>query len=696
MKQSVLSLIAVLITSFSLNAATITRWNFNSLPPDSSSSTGSSDPATGTGTATLLGVNAGFAAGTTNDPASDNTGWNTSSYAAQGTGNKSRGVQFNVSTRGYSNIVVSWDQRPSNSASRYYRFQYSLNAVDFVDSTVVSLSPANGPFFTQTVNLSSVPEANDNPNFAVRVVAEFESSAIPGGAEAYVTSGSTYTAGGTVRFDLVQVSGDSMNPDNSPPTISDTPDQIVFEDTPSEEIVLSVADLETPSENLVMTRASSNPNLIPVSNIVISGTGTSRTLQITPAPGQLGSATVTLTVTDGGGLSASDSFVITVTPLNAAPTISAIPHQSTLAGTPTTAVPFTISDLETPAGSLTVSAESSNPGLIPVANVVLAGSGGERNATLSPLAGQTGTALIGLTVTDSQGRSARTSFVLMVVSTPTTLLCESFGYPNGSLVTNSAFFWSTHGGSTGQTQVASERLGVQSSQSEDVNAALLRGPYAVGNGTTLYASFRVHFTALPSAGGEYLAHFGRTTATFRGRIFASTAGAAAGSLRLGLANGTSPQDTQVPVDLSLSNTYLVVIRYHIDSATSTLWIDPSAESDPGTTAADSATAVAIPAFAFRQSAGIGASFLDELIVGTSFSDVAPGGTGMSLQITRFGNGVQVSWPKAAGLAGYKLEHNATLHPSGWAAADQVASEQGDQLFVRYEEMIGNKFFRLIK
>jgi hypothetical protein len=696
MKQTVLSLIAVLTASFSLKAATITRWDFNSVPPDSSSATGSTNPATGTGTASLLGINAGFATGTTNDPGTDNTGWNTSSYAAQGTGNKTKGVQFTVSTRGYSNIVVSWDQRPSNSASRYYRFQYSLNGVDFLDSTVVNLSPANGPFFTQTVNFSGILEANDNPNFAVRVVAEFESSATQSGVDGYVTSGATYTAGGTVRFDLVHVSGDSMNLDNSPPTISDTPDQIVFENTPSEEILLAVADLETPSENLVIMRASSNSTLIPIGNIAISGTGNSRNLQITPAPGQFGSAMITLTVTDGGGLSASDSFVITVNPLNAAPTISAIEHQNTLAGTPTAAVPFTVSDLETPAGNLTISAESSNPGLIPVANVVLAGSGGQRNVTLTPLSGQTGTAVIGLTVADPQGRSAKASFVLMVVPTATTLLCESFGYANGSLVTNSAFFWSTHGGSTGQTQVASEKLGVQSSQSEDVNAALLRGPYPVGSGTTLYASFRVNFTGLPSTGGEYLAHFGRTTATFRGRIFASTAGAATGSLRLGLSNGTSPQDTQVPMDLSLSNTYLVVIRYQIDSATSTLWINPSAGTDPGTTAADSTTAVAIPAFAFRQSAGIGTSIMDELIVGTSFSDVVPTGNGVSLQITSFGNGVQIAWPKAAGLEGYKLQHNETLNPASWTVAGDIPSEQGDQLFVRYEEMTGNKFFRLIK
>ena len=43
------------------------------------------------------------APGSSNDPAdTDNSAWNTSAYAAQATNNKTAGVQFTVSTVGYS------------------------------------------------------------------------------------------------------------------------------------------------------------------------------------------------------------------------------------------------------------------------------------------------------------------------------------------------------------------------------------------------------------------------------------------------------------------------------------------------------------------------------------------------------------------------------------------------------------------
>ena len=61
-----------------------------------------------------------------------------------------------------------------------------------------------------------------------------------------------------------------------------------------------------------MLGSSSNTTLVPVSNIVVGGTGADRTVTITPAANQSGTATITLTVTDGDGGTASDSFVLTV------------------------------------------------------------------------------------------------------------------------------------------------------------------------------------------------------------------------------------------------------------------------------------------------------------------------------------------------------------------------------------------------
>ena len=79
-------------------ALTLTQWNFNSVPADTSAATGTLIAAIGAGTASLLGGTTNtFASGDANggstDPVtapsgSNDSGWNTSTYAAQGTGGR--------------------------------------------------------------------------------------------------------------------------------------------------------------------------------------------------------------------------------------------------------------------------------------------------------------------------------------------------------------------------------------------------------------------------------------------------------------------------------------------------------------------------------------------------------------------------------------------------------------------------------
>ncbi len=78
-----------------------------------------------------------------------------------------------------------------------------------------------------------------------------------------------------------------------------------------------------------MTGASSNPALVPAGNLVFGGSGATRTVTVTPVAGQSGTATITLTVSDGQ-FSASDAFLLTVTAAaNTAPTIANIGDLST-------------------------------------------------------------------------------------------------------------------------------------------------------------------------------------------------------------------------------------------------------------------------------------------------------------------------------------------------------------------------------
>ena len=102
-----------------------------------------------------------------------------------------------------------------------------------------------------------------------------------------------------------------------------------------------------------------------------------------------------------------------------APTITPIANQTIPANTSTAALAFTVADLETPAGNLTVSGSSSNPALVPDVNIVFGGSGANRTVTVTPAADGTGTATITVSVSDGIG-STPTAFVLTVTA-PTTV-----------------------------------------------------------------------------------------------------------------------------------------------------------------------------------------------------------------------------------------------------------------------------------
>jgi hypothetical protein len=53
-----------------------------------------------------------------------------------------------------------------------------------------------------------------------------------------------------------------------------------------------------------------------------------------------------------------------------------------------------------------------------------------------------------------------------------------------------------------------------------------------------------------------------------------------------------------------------------------LWVNPNNESSTSAVAQDSTTAAIVGAFGLRQTTGIGISYLDNLVVGTAFGDVA--------------------------------------------------------------------------
>ncbi len=196
------------------------------------------------------------------------------------------------------------------------------------------------------------------------------------------------------------------------PVISDLPNQFTTINVPTAAIPFTVGDADTAATGLIVYGNSSNAALAPTNNMVFGGAGSNRTVTLTPATGQIGSATITVFVTDGTNV-ASDSFLLTVNPVNTPPIISALADQVVNEDTATGAIPFTINDGETAAGSLTLTKNSSNLALVPLAGISFGGSGSNRTVTVAPAANQSGTALVTVGVSDGQ-YTVSTNFLVTV------------------------------------------------------------------------------------------------------------------------------------------------------------------------------------------------------------------------------------------------------------------------------------------
>jgi len=218
-----LTFATALLAATAAQAVVVTQWNFNSVPSDSDKATGTTVAAIGAGTASLVdGVTSpGFVTGvnsTDASPNSDNSGWQTSGYAARTAGDKTRGVQFMVSTAGFESITLSWDQRFGNTASKYGVVQYTIDGVNFLNTPSSSLFAATAADIWDNnfgYNFSSLSGVNNNANFGVRIVSTFAPS-----TSAYDPADptATYKIAGNWRFDMVTISGTAIPPVPEPGT----------------------------------------------------------------------------------------------------------------------------------------------------------------------------------------------------------------------------------------------------------------------------------------------------------------------------------------------------------------------------------------------------------------------------------------------------------------------------------------------
>lgn len=246
--------------------------------------------------------------------------------------------------------------------------------------------------------------------------------------------------------------------------------------------------------------------------------------------------------------------------------------------------------------------------------------------------------------------------------------------PTASVINPSSTWFAVSGSGAGKDlDVTNNILIVTSSRSEDGGNVLSGQPYLTnGPVPALYARYTLKCTGLPNSTGSYISHFTGTNvfglSGFRCRVYCSMTNlvdgtgpdGSLGQFNLGIANsgngvsGTSAQNIigstnfVWPTPLLTNVLYTIVTRYYLSNGSSTLWVNPTAETDPSVTdptplpndlippnTVPSNGVINISLYGFRQAFGEGTHQIDAFRVGTRFADVA--GTNQSPAVSSIAN-----------------------------------------------------------
>lgn len=183
-------------------------------------------------------------------------------------------------------------------------------------------------------------------------------------------------------------------------TLENIADQTTNEDVPLT-VTFGVGD-NGPAIDSV-TASSNNQALVSNGNLAFSGTGAVRSLQITPAANQSGLAMITVTVNLSGGGTLTDTFTLTVNPVNDRPSflmagVPAVLEDAGAQTVPNFATNITAGPGESQSLSFNITGNN-NPGLFSVAPAV----GSTGTLTYTPAPNAYGDALITLVLKDDGG-----------------------------------------------------------------------------------------------------------------------------------------------------------------------------------------------------------------------------------------------------------------------------------------------------
>jgi len=154
-----------------------------------------------------------------NHPTTPNWALQTTNYPAQGENPGQAGIVVSVPTTGYQNIVVKFDVRWSNTASKFLAVEYTTDGgASWTRARVLEAlrgdrwhgdAADNGGYGALVeLDLSADSAVNNNAQFAFRVVTIFDPDTNQYTA---AQSGSNYTTRGTLRYDLIEILGEEAS-----------------------------------------------------------------------------------------------------------------------------------------------------------------------------------------------------------------------------------------------------------------------------------------------------------------------------------------------------------------------------------------------------------------------------------------------------------------------------------------------------
>ena len=197
-----------------------------------------------------------------------------------------------------------------------------------------------------------------------------------------------------------------INIPNRPPTLDPLVNLTFDENVGPQTVNLSgiTSGATNEIQALTVTAASGNTGLIPTPTVNYASPNTTGSITLTPALFAHGSATITVTVNDGGASNnlVSRAFDVTVNPVNHAPTLNALADLTINenADYQTVNLAGIGSGAPNEPDTLVVTASSSNPGLIPAPTVNYTSPDATGSLTFIPLVFVHGSAVITVTVND--------------------------------------------------------------------------------------------------------------------------------------------------------------------------------------------------------------------------------------------------------------------------------------------------------